>query len=171
MEIKKGAAPAYLRRLFDKYKYVLLLAAVGAALLLFPAGGGSSAAAPAKDTAADGTAALQAQLETLLADIAGVGRVRVLLAAQTSGETVYAYDENKTASKSDGAASSGSTLTLVTGGSGGQPVVVRTEAPEFSGAVVVCEGADSARVRLALTEAVGSLTGISADHIVIVKMK
>lgn len=119
MEIKKGAVPAYLRRLFDKYKYVLLLAAVGAALLLLPAGGGSSAAAPAKGTAADGTAALQAQLETLLADIAGVGRVRVLLAAQTSGETVYAYDENKTASKSDGAASSGSTLTLVTGGSGG----------------------------------------------------
>jgi hypothetical protein len=37
--------------------------------------------------------------------------------------------------------------------------------------VVVCEGADSTKVQLNLTEALCSLTGITSDNIVIVKMK
>ncbi|MBE7003799.1 MAG: hypothetical protein E7425_05890 [Ruminococcaceae bacterium] len=39
----------------------------------------------------------------------------------------------------------------------------------WEGAVVVCEGADNASVRLALTQALRSLTGLSADRITIVK--
>lgn len=39
-----------------------------------------------------------------------------------------------------------------------------------SGAVVVCQGADSVSVRLAVTEAVRCYTGLGADKIVIFKM-
>lgn len=39
----------------------------------------------------------------------------------------------------------------------------------WAGAVIVCEGADSAAVRLQLTQAVAALTGLSADHIAVVK--
>ena len=39
----------------------------------------------------------------------------------------------------------------------------------WTGAVVVCEGADSAAVRLELTRAVSALTGLGADRIKIVK--
>ena len=57
-------------------------------------------------------------------------------------------------------------------GSGTQDVVVTRERyPSYQGAVVVCEGAGDAAVRLALTEAVSALTGLSADRISIVQWK
>ena len=40
---------------------------------------------------------------------------------------------------------------------------------DYAGAVVVCEGADSAAVRLELTQAVSALTGLPSDRITIVK--
>ena len=38
------------------------------------------------------------------------------------------------------------------------------------GAVVVCAGADSARVRLEVTNAVSAYTGLRSDHIIVMKM-
>jgi membrane peptidoglycan carboxypeptidase len=43
--------------------------------------------------------------------------------------------------------------------------------PRFTGALIVCEGAGNASVRLALTQAVASLTGLTADRITVVKGK
>ena len=40
-----------------------------------------------------------------------------------------------------------------------------------NGAVVVCDGADSARLRLEITQAVSALTGLSSDKIAVVKRK
>ena len=48
---------------------------------------------------------------------------------------------------------------------------VQTAAPVYRGAVVVGEGGGSASVRLEVTRVIQSLTGISADRIVISKMK
>jgi len=48
---------------------------------------------------------------------------------------------------------------------------VQTLEPEYRGALVVCEGAASAAVRLEVTQAVAALTGIGTDHIVVSKMK
>lgn len=172
MIVKKPAVPEYLRRLFDKYKYVLLLCVVGLVLILLPFGNSSPETQKTTTEDTDPVILLQDQLEDLFSEIEGVGRVRVLLTAKSGGETVYAYDESKNASKSDGSASSSSSMTLVTvNGSGSSPVVVRINAPAFSGAVVVCDGADSTKVQLNLTQALSSLTGITSDNIVIVKMK
>ena len=63
-------------------------------------------------------------------------------------------------------------VSLCACGSGTQDVVVTRERyPSYQGAVVVCEGAGDAAVRLALTEAVSALTGLSADRISIVQWK
>lgn len=40
-----------------------------------------------------------------------------------------------------------------------------------NGAVVVCEGAGSAEVRLCITRAVSAYTGLSSDKIAVIKMK
>ncbi len=45
------------------------------------------------------------------------------------------------------------------------------ETQRCTGALVVCEGADSAAVRLELTRALGALTGLSSEKIAIVKGK
>ena len=44
-------------------------------------------------------------------------------------------------------------------------------APEYRGAIVVCQGADDATVRLAIIEAVADATGLGTDRISVLKMK
>ena len=58
---------------------------------------------------------------------------------------------------------------LVDSGSGDAPVVTRTVYPNYRGALVVCQGGDRAEVKLAVTEAVAALTGLSADRITVAK--
>ena len=43
--------------------------------------------------------------------------------------------------------------------------------PTYQGAIVVCQGADSPAVRLAIVEAVSKVTGLGADRISVLKMK
>ena len=58
---------------------------------------------------------------------------------------------------------------LVDDGSAEAPVVTRTVYPTYRGALVVCQGGDRADVKLAVTEAVAALTGLSADRITVAK--
>lgn len=43
--------------------------------------------------------------------------------------------------------------------------------PVYQGALIVCSGAGSASVRLAVVDAVADLTGLGADQISVIKMK
>ena len=61
---------------------------------------------------------------------------------------------------------------LIFTGSGTEAAVVAGQtAPVYQGVVVVCDGADSARLRLEITQAVSALTGLSSDKIAVVKRK
>lgn len=167
--------PEYVKKNFDKYKYVLLVCAVG--LLLALLGGGRSNAA--KESAAAGApeelaqlGSIERSLEETFSAIEGVGRVRVMLSVRSGYEYVYAYNQTKNADKSQDSASSGTQTQLVTVTAGGEqsPVLIRVDQPVFMGAVVVCDGGDDARLKLALTEAVCSLTGLSYNKVIILKM-
>ena len=48
---------------------------------------------------------------------------------------------------------------------------MKTKYPVYKGAVVVCEGADHASVKLNIVQAVSSLTGLGSDKITVLKMK
>ena len=52
---------------------------------------------------------------------------------------------------------------------GEEAVVIRTVYPRYRGALVVCQGGDRADVKLAVTEAVAALTGLSADRITVAR--
>jgi stage III sporulation protein AG len=52
-----------------------------------------------------------------------------------------------------------------------EALVEQILAPEYLGAVVVCQGADDPTVRLAVSEAVSKATGMGADRISVLKMK
>ena len=106
-------------------------------------------------------AALEQQLEEVLAEIVGVGRVRVLLTLQTDAQQVYQTDVS-------GSGDSEQTKTVLSGGSG----LLRTvTAPVYRGAVIVCEGGDRPSVVLAVLEAVRSATGLGNGQISVMKMK
>lgn len=114
-----------LRAAAGKYKYAIAVVLLGVLLMLLPSGGRERQRdAAGLDT--ESRAAVQAEMEAVLAAFDGVGRLRLMLTVDPTTE-------------------------------------------RYVGAVVVCEGAGSASVRLQLTQAVSALTGLTSDKIAIVK--
>lgn len=160
------------RKAWDKYKYVALVALAGAVLLLWPEGGGSSGGA-AESGSRDAAAQMQdveAEMEDILSKISGVGQVQVMLTADSDGRRQLAEDTEESWQDSDDSSGSRSSQTVVVDdGQGETPVVTRTWYPTYRGALVVCQGGDQAAVRLAVTEAVMALTGLPADRVTVAK--
>lgn len=172
--MKSPQLPAYLQRLFDKYKYILLVLLAGVVLLLWPQSEKEPQKTDGEAPAVQAeTAQLEARICAILETMDGVGEAQVLLTVESGAETVYAYDRTESRSQQGDSATENRQRELVTlSDSGGQsPVSLRQQAPVYRGAVVVCRGGDSAAVRLAVTQVIQSLTGLSADRIVISKMK
>lgn len=168
--------PSYWKKLSDKYKYVILIGLLGLALMLWPQGAKAepAASAPPEEAAwQEELSRTEARLEEILSRIEGVGRVKVMLTLKSGAETVYAYDTSEARSQGESGGSASRQEELVTLSEGGrQSPVERVQlSPVFQGAAVVCQGGDSAAVRLCVTQVVQSLTGITTDHIVITKMK
>lgn len=97
------------------------------------------------------------RLEQALSLIEGAGRVRVLLAISAGEERVLALKGDEPA--------------VISSGSGKEETVeLYRKSARYLGAVVISEGAASANVRLALTDAVGTFTGLGSDKITILEM-
>ena len=158
------------RKIWDRYKYAALVVLIGAGLLLWPGGEGSGNLPVGQRRPAEPD--LQTQLEDILSSVSGVGQVRVLLTVESDGERQLAQDteleyNGPTAAPED--YSRRSETVVVKGGSGTEPVTVRQTYPTYRGALVVCQGGDRAEVRLAVTEAVTALTGLTADRVTVAK--
>lgn len=160
-----GAAAAPLAR---KYRAVLIVLLAGVLLLASGRGGGASAAPRQADGGADADfslAAFEDQLRAQLAGVEGAGRVELMLTLEETDASVYAADTRRT----DG--SWESDLTVLSDSSYGEtPVTVKRLLPVFRGAVVLCDGADDAQVRLAVTQAVCTACGLGSDKVAVLKM-
>ena len=161
------------RRLWDKYKYVGLVALMGAVLLLWPSGSGSiGQKSLQKGGEEPAVRDLQAEMEEILGNISGVGQVQLMLTLESDGERQLAQDVELSYSGSAQAPedySRRSETVLLDRGDGDQIVTTQTRYPTYRGALVVCQGGDRAEVRLAVTEAVAALTGLTADRITVAK--
>ena len=135
-------------------------------VLRWPSGGGDTKEKVIPEEARN----IQAEMEEILGKISGVGEVRVMLTEDTDGERRLARNMEVSGSPADSAHYSQSTEAVMED-SGGDTlaVVTQTRYPSYRGALVVCQGGDRADVRLAVTEAVSSLTGLSADRIAVAK--
>lgn len=156
----------------SKFRLPLLIFAAGLLLMLLPTGKRSTQAVQTAAQAAQ-TQELtpsQEEMEAILSRIDGVGRVDLLLTLRTSGASVYQTD-TRTVTSGSGTTEECQTVFGQTSGSGKEPVVQTTLAPQYQGALVVCDGADRASVRLAVVQAVASLTGLGSNQIAVVKMK
>lgn len=161
--------PEQLWKLLDKYKYVLLVILAGMILLLWPTG--------EKEPSQEGTgqsapedfdlAALEEKLSQTLSQVEGAGKVTVTLTVKSGMEQVPFTDRSTSVSERGNSVEE-KTVVISTGS--GQETVVRVQrGPVFQGAVVVCQGGDRAEVRLLMTQAVASLTGLGADRITVCK--
>ncbi len=143
-----------------KYRYVALALVVGIFLMLLP----EKETAPAIQTPVEATVqpTLEQSLSEVLSMVSGAGKVKVLL-TQAAGELVlYQTDEDSTRSET----------VLVSNPDREETGLVRQiHPPTYRGAIVLCQGADRAEVRLSIMEAVCRVTGLTSDKIAVLKMK
>lgn len=144
-----------------KNPYVLLVLAIGLVLILLPTGDkepSQAAAVSQEDITVPyfSLAKEEERLCRLLESISGVGKTEVLLSLGSTARRNIAE-------------SSGEAI-VVSVGSGKQKVVENGyDYPEYLGAVIVCQGADSASVRLSVTNAVSAFTGLGSGKIIVLK--
>ena len=152
--------------LWKKYKFVLLVVLVGVILMLLPV------SSRTKETAAGDSQtpqeafdleAVEQRMEEVLGKIDGVGKLRLMLTLQSGTRLTLAEDSQKDQDRTQR-----ETVTL-NRGSSQEVVVTNRYYPVYQGAVVVCQGADSSAVRLAVTETVQALTGLPSDRIMVAK--
>lgn len=150
----------------QRYKYVALILLVGIFLMVLPEGKPPETVQQPESR----EVSLQASLTQILSRVAGAGRVEVLLTESAGERVLYQTDED--ASRSENGEDIRRSTVLITNGSREETGLVRQILPPtYQGAIVLSQGAGDARVRLAIVQAVMSVTGLTADKITVLKMK
>lgn len=149
-----------------KYRYAACILLIGIVLMLLPSGSPEQKQDQQSLPVTTEADSVEDQLSDLLSRIQGAGKVEVMLSYACGAETKYHTD---TESEPESIRSS----TVIISGSDRveSALVTRVDPPEYLGAIVLCQGADSAAVRLAIVEAVSKYTGLGADQIAVLKMK
>lgn len=146
----------------SKYKYLLLVLLVGVGLMLIPS---NSEKKQQQLTPATVTTepSLSEDLTDILSKIQGAGKVQVLLTVKAGEQILYQVDPNG-AERED--------TVIITDAERAQNGLIQQIIPaSYRGAIILCQGADSPTVRLAVTEAVSSVTGLDSSRISVLKMK
>lgn len=166
MDVKKVMQKG--KELLGKYKYALIVLLVGLILLNLPVK--KAETKPQVQESAVVQTFDTDELTQILQHVDGAGKVEVLLSVATGEETIYQTDSDTT-TENEGSTSRIETV-IVSGADRDEAGLVKQiNPPTYLGAVVVCEGADSATVRLAIMQAVAKATGLGADQICVLKMK
>ena len=149
-------------RSVKKYQYVLWVVLLGIFLMLLP----QKQESPEREIPAETEAAitLEEELSVILSKISGVGEAEILLTESSGSSTIYQTDTAQNHGNSD-------TVIVMDRNREEQGLVKQVLPPVYKGALVVCQGADSASVRLSVVDAVKSVTGLSSDCITVLKMK
>ena len=124
---------------------------------------------------------LEDRLTEALAQVAGVGRVKVMITLKSSREAVVERETpvsrsatNETDSQGGSRVISqvetGDSVVYRSEGTDSEPFVVKTLTPEIEGVLVVAEGAGSGTVNRTITAIVKALFGVEAHKVSVVKM-
>lgn len=152
-----------------KYRYVLILVLCGMFFLLLP-DAETEKTPEQSDPVQAAQEDLQESLETILSQISGAGKVKVLLTLEKGEQTIYQTDEDLS-SGTDSENTRRDTVLISDVNREENGLVRQTIPPVYRGAIIVCQGGNDAKVRLSIVEAVMSVTGLRSDCITVLKMK
>ena len=144
---------------------VWVFLALGAGLLLLLPKRGGEAAAPKTQEFAFSLEAEERRMEAALSRIEGAGEVTVVLSLEASEEREYArnLDSDRQSEADSARREERSEVARIGDGA----LTVKSAYPRHRGALIVTEGSGSG-LKLAVTQAVAALTGLSTDHITVV---
>lgn len=144
---------------------------------------GKQLATQENNTNSENTTDLQSNLERILSNIDGVGKVSVLLTYSESSELVPLYDETKSETTTEEADTSGGKRTttdtntqksaIMQENSSGEKSIItqKTVSPKIEGAIITAEGGENANVKTQIIQAVEAATGLATHKIQVFKLK
>lgn len=154
-----------------KHRYALIVLLIGIVLMLIPESKGERTKEVLREQVElPAVESVEQKLSALLSQVEGAGNVKVLLTESKGQEILYQTDGTYTS----GTETSDQQLTTVilTDHDRNEIGLIRqTNPPRYQGAVILCQGADSPTICLAITEAVSKVTGLGSDSIVVLKMR
>lgn len=155
------------KQTMKKYRYAVLALLVGLFLMLIPQQ--KPQPLPHSDPIQQ-EEDLQSELESILCQLEGAGDVKVLLTQAAGERSIFQTNESSDTSENSSTIRR-DTVIITDSGRTESGLLQQTIAPVYLGAVVLCQGADRASVRLAIVEAVSSATGLASTNISVLKMK
>lgn len=150
-----------------KYAWPAIILLTGMVLLLLPGKDPQETEGQGIIETADNIMSLEEALSEILSTVQGAGKVKVMLSVASGEETLYQSNRNL----SENGSGKEDTVIISDSQRNELGLIKQINPPVYQGAIVVCQGADSPAVRLALTEAVARVTGLTMDKISILKMK
>lgn len=158
-----------IKEFIKKYRFVILILGIGIVMMVLPTGKTSNTEEIPSTQPAMFDDPTQ-ELSQILSQIHGAGKVQIMLTKGVGERTVYQTDQER--DNTDNNQSVRVETVIVTDKDRAQQgLIQQILAPEYRGAIVVCQGADDAAVRLAIIEAVADATGLGTDRISVLKMK
>ena len=145
-----------LPQLMMKHKYAVLVLLIGIVLMLIPTTDRTTADKAPTESKEEQN--ISEELTRILSKIEGVGKVEVMLTLAVGEQAVYETDED------------GDVVIITDADRTESGLIHEIHGPIYQGAIVVCQGADRASVRLAIVEAVSNVTGLAFDRISVLKM-
>lgn len=156
--------------LFHKYKYAVLVIILGIGLMLIPTTSKKKNTDIINNVHPESLDSVQQELQEILSQVQGVGQVRVYLKEAGGSETVY--ETNQTSSLSETSTDVNKEIIIVTDADRNENGLIKQIiAPTYQGAIVICQGANDPKIKLAITDAVSKVTGLGADKIAVMIMK
>lgn len=154
-----------------KYKYVWIVLLAGIVLMLLPTKQSTAAQAQPKDQPVQlEEDTVETRLEKILGYISGAGEVKVMLSV-AQGERII-YQTDSTYSQGENSSDSRTQTILITDSQRNQQGLIHQKnPPTYQGAIIIAQGADDPVVKLAIVEAVSSVTGLGTDKITVLKMQ
>lgn len=147
----------------SKYKYIVLILIVGIVLMLLPGTTEKEAQTPGVTQETIPSLSVEEQLESILCNIKGAGRVQVMLSVASGAQTIYQTDVSGTDRQE--------TVIITDGNRVQSGLVQQIRSPVYRGAIILCQGADNASICLAIKDAVSKVTGLDSSQISVLKMK
>lgn len=158
-----------IKKTVSKFKYAVVILLIGVGLLLIPEK--SKSETITENVQAQNIQTFETtELVEILQSIQGAGKVKVLLSIATGEKTLYQTDSDVTTG-SDSNSTRVETVIVTDAQRSEAGLISQINPPSYLGAIVVCEGADSASVRFAVTQAVAKITGLGSDNICVLKME
>ncbi len=164
-----GSIRAKSTEFIKKYRYVGIVLMAGLVLMVLPTSTNNTQTQGSLHNETTQTESISDSLAQILTKIDGAGKVEVLLSIAQGQQTIYQTDN--TYSGSENSATKSDTVIITDSQRNQRGLIEQINPPKYQGAIIVCQGAESASVRLAIVNAVSNITGLGTDRISVLKMK